>query len=386
MNPTATIDPTGTVPVPTVPTVPPVDLDPPAEVVSAGGLAIELPVDPDPQAAAVALLVAIHPGAAGETRARLDGLDASLSDAVENARTDSRMALSSFLTAVGRNLRLRAVLAERLRRIDPADETENVNIGTTGLDLIRQVRRWRSLEEIRRERAALLRRLRDELERSEIRIRQLAVEIGVGPHLVVPQAEVRPDGTHAQTDHHRTGLVAPSDEFCRRAERLLTLRSELRSRLDRLDPTGDDGRAATAAEAVAQAGGAAAVAAAIAPTMPAEPPAGMAAAAAEAGRAETLLGRLDPESRAAAEARDRLARAEEKKQALSEGLAARRATMARELVGRALTGRLDALGELAAAVRAHLPALAEAIDQARGDDAELAVAVAELIGSEAGRS
>jgi hypothetical protein len=212
------------------------------------------------------------------------------------------MALSSFLTAVGRNLRLRAVLAERLRRIDPADETENVNIGTTGLDLIRQVRRWRSLEEIRRERAALLRRLRDELERSEIRIRQLAVEIGVGPHLVVPQAEVRPDGTHAQTDHHRTGLVAPSDEFLRRAAKLFASRSALRARLEQLDPRGDDGRAKLVAEAVTRAGGAQAVATAICPSMPAEPPAELASVTAAAIQAESLLGRLDPESRAASEA------------------------------------------------------------------------------------
>jgi hypothetical protein len=58
--------------------------------------------------------------------------------------------------------------------------------------------------------------------------------------------------------------------------------------------------------------------------------------------------------------------------------------MARQLIDRALTGGLEPLGELAAAVRAYLPALADAIDQARGDDNELAVAVAEMI--EVGRS
>lgn len=318
--------------------------------------------DGDPAAAALALLHAARPDASRILAGRIDRVEAELADQVEAARLDGRIALREFLEHAGRRLKLRAALLSRAGT--PSADPPAVAV----LALARSVRRWRPAEELRAERSRIIPRLRAELDRIEGSIRYLCSQAAAGSDLSPPPGE-----------HHRTGLAHSHDGFLQRCEALLKSRQTIRDRLARLDGQGDAGRAAAVRLALESAGGVDAVAEALAPSMASPAADELARVRRDIEGLFRQIAGTDPETRLAAELSARKATAEARADELRAPIARQRAEAAGALVAGALTGRLESIAALEATAREARPELAAALGGLRGDDAELAAVVEELI-------
>lgn len=355
MPPTIAVETDPAPPVPPGPAPDPTPTDPTPAV------PIALP-DGDPAAGALALLHVVRPDADGVLAARLERLEAELSDQVELWRLDTRLTLADFMAHAGRRSKVRAALLARAGTPPATSPAAEV------LALLRSVRRWRPAEELRAERSRLIARLRAELDQVEGRIRVLCDRAAGGADLSPPPGEA-----------HRMGLAHSHDGFLAAAAGLLKARLAIRDRLAALDPTADEGRAAAVRQAIAEAGGVEAVTVALAPSMASPAAESAARVRQESGRLADRIRGIDPETRLASELARHREALEARAKELDVDAADERDGAAAAVVAAALTGRLEPIAALESFAGGALPELAAALSAVRGDDAELSAVVAEMI-------
>jgi hypothetical protein len=320
----------------------------------------------DPSTAALALLASVRPDAPAVLRSRIQSIDGELDGHVEAARTNERMSLANYVSLVSRRVILRSTLRAR------AGEAVGRTVEGEVLDLVKAVRRWRTGDGLKAERARIVGQIRAELRTAEESLQALAASFARGAELTIG----------AGGEHHRTtGLTHQHDEFLRRAEALLSSRETLRARLARLDGLGDAGRADQARAAVEAAGGVDDLVEVLAPSMPSADSAEVPKLKRDVDGLASQLGRIDPDSRLAAELAARLATLEARREELASLAAKQRTAAAGSLVASALAGGLPAIQALESAVRTVRPELAEQLARLRGEEAELLATVAEMIGS-----
>jgi hypothetical protein len=369
---TATIEPAvdvdGTATPPPVPTDPstgppdPVPSPPPRRVPPAPApVAIAIP-DGEPAAAALALLHAVRPDAPSILAGRIEALTRQIADQIEEARLASSITLPEFIGHAARRAKLRRALQVR------AGETPEPAAATV-LAAVRAVRRWRPAEEFRRERAKLVERLRGELARAEAGVHHLVAAARAGNGIAHPDQQMEAAGWN----HEHDALML-------RFEASLKARRDIAHRLAKLDARGDAGRSAAVQSAIQAAGDVDAVVKALAPSM-------TAAASAELDRvrramddAAGQLDRIDPETRRAAELRQRLEQLRARIPELQWTVAHQQSAAAGAMVAAAIAGPLPAVQALESAVQPALPELAAALNAVRADGADLVNVVAELIG------
>jgi hypothetical protein len=315
---------------------------------------VDIPDDPDPHRAALAIYRAVHPTAAAELRERIAGDGRAIEDLVDTARTRAELHPVHFVRRAAMLIRRRNDLEARLATIEGTSPRARPSPEAEIFNLIGSVRRWRDLEVLRVERQAWIARLHRELDEVGLTIRQVA-----DSHRAI----------------HAVRVADASDLWLEKMTRALERRASLKERLAAL---GDDREArARTITAVVGVAGELAVVESVAPKM-LSPDFSASRIKHALEDADARLSRLDPDSRAYKQLTADRQELQDSLQDARDRAEAHRTDLARRLVQEASGGSLEHITMLSQHVSD--PELSRALAAARGGDDVLISTVAELMG------
>ena len=324
-------------------------------------------------AAAVVMLASIDANASARIPDRIKAVERELSDQLEAARLHGRVELGDYIRRAARLITLRNTLSDRLELSMPGSCKGRLSLADEVTTRCMQVRRWRTGDQIRAERARVISGARADLRQVEVDLLALQDGYQRGHGLVVP-------GPRAQL-----GMSDRADEFLNRGEVLIARRRRLLGRLAALDPFGDDGRAQRVEIALEAAGGVDKVAAAIGDRLQTAAVAKLAADRKRHAQLRAQADEVDPETERSVSL---MAQWVESGSGLSktEELAKReQGEAARAIVAAAQTGSFDGIVTLEQSLTStNLAGLAKELVLARGEDGDWSAVLGELLGKAEG--
>lgn len=320
-------------------------------------------------AAALLELNALDPGHSSRLRSRIGSINAELAARLEQTRLGTTE-LRDYIRQCARLLNLRNVLSHRLEQAVTGSASERLPLPDEVSKRVMAVARFRTGDQLRMERARIISGARVDLAETDAKIAALRQTYNAAAVFSIDKTSPR----------FQAGLSGGDDEFLFRTEALLSRRRNLLSRLQALDPLGDEGRAQLVASAIEAAGGDGTVAAAIA--SPIQTPS-MAKLVADRIRHSTLIAsarKLDPETELV---KQLVAQADE----LEDGLEQTAEAVRREQLGNAgaivaaaRTGAFEGILELERRLSGGiLPELATALRFSRGEEGDWPAVVDELV-------
>jgi hypothetical protein len=322
---------------------------------------VSLPnIGTDPGEAALQLLIQTFPDSAGSTRTRIEELDERIDAEVESARLNESVQLKAFAQRVGVAVKARTELQARLARLDPTYQAPPPDVARDVCGYIRSVRRWRSGNQLRTELGALIKR-------TEVALH--------GPNGAEQAWMALGNGNPGIDKEHRSTLLdQPADQILRTAAAIHARRQRLSAQLEALGRP--DARGKLVAAAIAEAGRSKVIAI----LEPSRHVLDSSAKMVEHKRnLDAQISRLDDESnrfRDLVAERDLL---EQRIQSATTSATEARRQEAERLLLEAESGQLSAIAEVETLVFASLPALAQKLEQARGNDEQLVHVVAALL-------
>jgi hypothetical protein len=326
-----------------------------------------MPASPSAMAAVV-LLASLDPESSRRLPARITAIYGELAEQLESARLHGRVELNEFIRRSEYLVGLRNLLMLRLASLVPGSEVPHPPIEDEISSRVLSVRRWRSGEPLKQERARIISRARADLVEVEGNLADLQENHKTGINYVVDQK-----GAQAGFGHR-------DDEFLRRASSLIERRRVLLARLAVLDPLSDAGRSARVDGAVLTAGGPDYVAAAIAPFIQTGNVEKLAADKKRAVQLRDQVGQVDSETERASQ----LATIADTFEATLDGTATmaqrEQGAAAAALLANAMKGTFAGLLALEESLApTSLGELASSISLARGAPEDFPAVIAELI-------
>jgi hypothetical protein len=328
-----------------------------------GPAPIVIPDDGDPADVARRLLESACPDAPSILAGRIEAIGRQIDDFIELYRTTPKLPFADFAAhVVGRVKLRRALLVRSGQSPEPA--------AATVLSVIKQVRRFRPVGELRRRRAELVAETRRALGEVEGSIRSTVQAARDGSGFAT--SDLKASG--AGFDHRH-------DELLRRLEAALTARQVLAQKLAALDGDGDGARGALVAAAIEAGGGAGPLCEAIGRTLTAPAESDLAKLLGDIEALGDKVAGVDDESRKHAELTGRLEGLRSQVPALQAKVKHQRQAGAAALVTAAVAGgSLPAVAALEAAVQSIRPGLAADLAAIVADDDAMLAVLGEMAG------